>query len=306
MVSGADARYFPLMQELFASARRFAGPRHAEFATTGSFTYSLAFGAINAGLTGAQVAMLKTEGVTCVEGHWPTEAARKRAGAKTHLVACVSRPFIPKLFPGYDAYIWLDADTWVQSPEALDMLVAGALRQGLAIVPQVDRAYGRTVRLKWLGPLPYKPRSFYYSNARRAFGGRVARSLFPYPTLNAGVFALTADAPHWPAWQQGIVAALKRGKVFTAEQLSLGRLVWLDDFSVELLPATCNWLCMYLPLWDPARRCFVEPGVPHAPLGILHLTGFDALRLDPGIRTEVPTTDGGTEMRSLRFQESMD
>ncbi|MEZ5919051.1 MAG: hypothetical protein R3D66_03785 [Alphaproteobacteria bacterium] len=24
-------------------------------------------------------------------------------------------PFLPQIFPGYDVYFWMDADTWVQS-----------------------------------------------------------------------------------------------------------------------------------------------------------------------------------------------
>ena len=96
----------------------------------------------------------------------------------------------------------MDADTWLQDWTAAELLIQGAEKSGLAIVPQTDRAYGKSMRLKWLGPFPWKARSFYYSNARKAFGGKTARRLFPYATVNAGVFAMSGNTPHWERWQK--------------------------------------------------------------------------------------------------------
>lgn len=290
LITSADAHYYPLLRELLASVRRH--PQSSSLA---------AIGIIDAGLDSAQRKNLENDGYKVVDGIWPVALSEKSIQGREFLKACVSRPFIPDLFPGFDIYLWLDADTWVQDWSAIDLLIAGAMKSGLAIVPQVDRAYGKTMRLSWLGPLPFRPRSFYYSNARKAFGGRTARKLFPFPTINAGVFAMHGQAPHWQRWQELIRQALKKGNIFTAEQLTLGMLIYIDGFSVEKLPSFCNWLCENKPLYDLAQRRFIEPYLPHQPLGILHLSGFDSMRGDKGVLTDIIFTDGSVHPMSLRY-----
>ena len=157
------------------------------------------------------------------------------------------------------------------------------------------------MRLSWLGPIPVRPRSFYYSNARKAFDGKTARRLFPFPTINAGVFAMRGDAPHWARWQELIKQALERGNIFTAEQLTLGMLIYLDGMPAERLPAVCNWLCDTKPLYDPVHKRFIEPYLPHLPIGILHLSGYDSMRVDKGVLTDIKFPDGSVHPMSLRF-----
>ncbi|MCB1556806.1 MAG: glycosyl transferase family 8 [Alphaproteobacteria bacterium] len=258
-------------------------------------------GIIDAGLTPAQIEHLKPLVTSIRPGLWPLPELEKKAGGKQFLQACVSRPFIPDLFPGHETYVWMDADTWLQTPEAVDLLLRGAQRKGLAVVPQTDRAYGKAMRLGWLGPFPFRPRSFYYSNARKAFDGKTARALFPYPALNAGVFALAGNAPHWARWQILIKKALKKGKIFTAEQLTLGMLVYLEGFEAEFLPAWCNWLCEHAPLWDEDRHLFVEPYLPHHPLSVIHLCGLDDVRRDRAILSPFQTVQGKQVTRSYRY-----
>ena len=66
-------------------------------------------------------------------------------------------------------------------------------------------------------------RSQLYKNARRAgMGEALARQVGDKPTFNAGVFALARTAPHWAAWRGRLGEALKRGRVFTSDQLALG------------------------------------------------------------------------------------
>lgn len=290
LVTSADAKYFPLLKELMASVMRH---RQAQDLS--------AICIIDAGLTPDQRQGLADNGYTVADGLWPIPIPEKRKKGRDFLKACVSRPFIPQIFPGHDIYVWLDADTWVQDWTAMDLLVTGAMKTGLAVVPQVDRAYGKTMRISWLGPIPYRPRSFYYSNARKCFGGRVARKLFPFPTINAGVFAMAGNAPHWSRWQDLIRQALVKGNVFTAEQLTMGMMIYLDGMAAERLPSACNWLCDTSPMYDARRRVFVEPNLPHAPIGILHLTGLDAMRADKSVLTPIRQMDGTTQDMSLRF-----
>lgn len=291
IITSADSRYYPLLNELLASIKNH--PQSAD----------MTLGVINAGLTADQVENLKSRNVQVVDGIWPIPLSKRRLKGREFLKACVSRPFIPELFPSHDFYIWLDADTWVQEWSAIDLLLAGAKKSGLAVVPQVDRAYGKTMRISWFGPIPYRPRSFYYSNARKAFDYKTARLMFPYPTINAGVFAMAGNAPHWKRWQDLIKQALKKGNVFTAEQLTMGMMIYLEKFPAERLPAVCNWLCDTKPLFDPTQKRFIEPYLPHQPLGILHLSGYDSMRADKSVLTDITHTDGSVHPMSLRYSE---
>lgn len=292
-VSSADSRYFPLLREWIASLRAFPQSKDMDI------------GIINAGLDEEQCQILTTQDqVTAIAApDWPCPLAAHRIKGRDFLKACVSRPFIPQLFPGYDLYIWMDADTWLQDWQAVEWLIAGASKNALAICPQTDRAYGKAMRIKWLGPLPWKPRSFYYSNGKRAFSRKIAQELFPHAPLNAGVFALKKEAPHWQRWQELIRKALKKGKIFTAEQLTLGMLVYLEGYRAEFLPALCNWLCETPPTWNTKTGRFAEPYIPHAPIGIMHLSGCDEMRLDRDITTTISTTDGKTAEKSYRYPQ---
>lgn len=292
IITSADAKYYPLLRELISSIKQ-----HPE-----SDNYTI--GIINAGLTETQLNELRAIDCQIAEGIWPIPLSKSRINGREFLKACVSRPFIPQLFPGFDVYVWLDADTWIQHWSAILLLVEGAMKSGLAIVPQVDRAYGKTMRISWLGPIPYRPRSFYYSNARKAFNFKTARMLFPYPTINAGVFAMRANAPHWARWQELIKKALVKGNIFTAEQLTLGMMVYLDNYPAERLPSLCNWLCDTKPHYDPLRKVFIEPNLPSQPIGILHLSGYDEMRLNKDVKTEVKHTDGTVHQMSLRYSDS--
>lgn len=272
LISSADARYYPMLREWIASVRRF--PQSA----------GMDLCILDVGLTPEQVQALRPLVQAIMPTRWPAALSARRIRGREYYKACVNRPFLRDYFPGYETYLWMDADTWVQSWEAVDLFLRGAQRGALAVAPQTDRGYPRTVRVKWLGRWPWKVRSFYFTNARLAFGFDTARALLPRHVLQAGVFALRGDAPHWERWQTLILKALERGQVFTAEQLTMGMMVHLDGYPAEILPAWCHWLCEFKPLWDDTRQVFVEPYLPHMDIGVLHLAGCDAMRVDRSVK----------------------
>jgi len=194
----------------------------------------------------------------------------RRPGVETPdcLNGLLARPFLRRYFPGYETYVWIDADAWVQEWRAVELLIQGAeRRRGLAIVPEIDRAdhvqYGRR-------PEAWKRLRSWYA---AAFGDDVAETLFSYPLLNAGVFALHRDAPHWQVWAECLGRAAQHTLI--TDQLALNVAVYRHGLleHTELLPAWCNWTCHFaLPRWDPAAERLVEPYLPHVPIGILHLT----------------------------------
>lgn len=288
LVSSADSKYFPMLCEWAHSIRRCPQSRDMDICV------------LDVGLRPEQVAALAPLVTTIKPADWPKALPAWKVRGRDWLRACINRPFLREYFPGYDYYLWMDADTWVQDWEAPALFLEGAKTGKLAIVPQADRAWPKGMRLSWLGPLPWKPRGFYWTNARKAFSLKTAQRLFPHHVLNAGVFCLRADAPHWEAWQQLILRALNRGKIFTAEQLTLGMCVHLDGLPAELLPAWCNWLCEVPPLWDAEQSAFVEPFLPRHKIGIVHLSGRDAMRVDRSVTDRFATVQGGTTDMSLR------
>ena len=288
-VSSADANYYPMLREWIHSIRRFEQSKDMDICI------------LDAGLTEEQAEKIKPLVTQIIKPDWPRKIPSHRIKGREYYKACVCRPFLPEIFKGYDLYIWMDADTWLQDWRAVDLLIRGAERSDFAIAPQTNRAYGKAMRLKWLGAFPWKARSFYYSNARKAFNGKIARRLFPFATLNAGVFSMSGNAPHWKAWQDKLIKALDKGKVFTAEQLTLGMLVYLDKMSAELLPAYCNWLCEHKPIWDEKNKIFVEPYLPHETVGIVHLSGLNEMRVNRSITTIFKTLDGKEIDLSYRY-----
>ncbi|MBX2834098.1 MAG: hypothetical protein KTR28_03905 [Micavibrio sp.] len=256
---------------------------------------------LDVGLTDTQKEKLKPLVAHIINPDWPTNIPASRIRGREYLKACVCRPFIPKIFPGYDTYIWMDADTWLQDWRGIELYIEGARRGKLAIASQSDRSYLRQFRIKWLAAMPIKVRGFYYTNALKAFGFKTAKKLLPFQVLNAGIFAMRADAPHWDRWQELVKNALIKGKVFTAEQLTLGVLTYLENYPVEILPAYCNWLCEVKPLWDEAQAKFIEPNLPNEVISVVHISGWDDMRLDRSIKTDFKTLQGNEIQMSYRY-----
>ena len=290
-VSSSDHNYFPMLLEWVHCLRSFD-----EFK-------DMDIGIMNAGMTPEQLDILRPLVTTLIEAEWPCKIPAYKIRGREYLKACVSRPWIPKYFPGYDYYFWMDCDTWLQNTEGVKLFLEGASRNKIALTGQVDRAYPRQIRVKWLGRWPWKVRGFYFSNALRAFGFKTAKELLPYHVLLAGAFCLKADAPHWKHWQNLVKKAVVKGKLFTAEQTSLGIMCYLDGYDFEILPGWTHWLCEFKPIWNKQKGKFVEPYLPHNEISILHLSGFDEMRLDRSITTDFKTMDGDTIQLSYRYPD---
>jgi len=258
---------------------------------------------LDAGLKPEQIEKLKPLVASIHKPDWPCHIPARNIRGREYLKSCVCRPFIREYFPGYETYVWMDGDTWLQNWDGVALFLQGAARRKIALTGQVDRAYPRQIRVKWLGHWPWKVRGFYFSNARKAFGFDTARKLLPYHVLLAGAFALHKDAPHWDRWQALVKTAVKRGKVFTAEQLSLGVMCYLEGFEYEILPAWTHWLCQFKPLWNEDTCTFVEPYLPHNEISILHLSGYDEMRLDRTVTTGFKTLKGKNTELSYRYPE---
>jgi hypothetical protein len=180
--------------------------------------------------------------------------------------AMTARASLPRYFPGYDVYLWLDADCWVQDWHAVELLIEGARDGALCIAAEIDRSYSNSYDHGELAKWSHDQNS-------RFFGPEVAKQLFGYPILNCGVFGLRGESPLWSLWHETMQAAITSNLDFSADQFSLNKAVYLTDFSRNVLPATCNWLAnKATPMFNAKTNMFTEPFFPHQALGIVHLS----------------------------------
>ena len=281
VVSAADSGYFPLLRDAVMSVR--------------ALNSAVPVGVLDLGLVDEELTWLAGQGAVVVRPGWDIDFPGQNRTPQT-FKAQVARPFLPKHFPGYDTYFWLDADAWVQEWRAVELYCTAAGRDKLAIALEIDRAYKRHYkRPKLLGM------TLAWKCYREGFGLRVADRLGRNPIANCGVFALHREAPHWEAWARLLTRVLKRTRFFFAEQTALNYAIFAEHLPANFLPAYCNWAVGdAVPAFDAHRGLFVEPYAPHEPIGVLHLAGAEQ-------KTkifQVERLGGGAVETSLRYGAS--
>ena len=292
IVSLADSNYFELLNELIDSIKRFDESKN------------VAICILDAGLTEDQKLKLSQKVDDIKSAEWDIKVPAFKVMGKEWLKSQVSRAFLPKYFPGYEKYLWIDADAWVNKWEALDLYFKGSNANKLAISTSADRSYGRVLRADWLIGSIAKVKSQNYKHAKSSgFSETVARKIALMPHLNIGVFCLNADAPHWVVWQKNLKQALSSGKIFGSEQVAMNIAIYVDDLEIEILPAYCNWTHIYRLKFDTVNNTLVEPYLPNHEIGIVHLAGktSDVVRFNKNHLSEIRTLEGKIIKKSLRF-----
>jgi len=291
LVSGSDANYYPLLREWVESIKHFPQSKDVDLCV------------IDAGLNDAQRKELAELSVKVFTPDWPCKLPERRIKGKEYLKSCVCRPFIPDMFPNYDAYVWMDSDTWVQNWKGLQYFIDGALQKPdtLIITNECNRHREIKIRMNWLWHFPLKVKNFYFSNARKPFGFKIAKELLVRDVMSAGCFAMNAKAPHWKRWQELVKIGMTKGKIFTAEQMTLGVLVYIEKFKAEILPSYSHWHCDVEFIYDEETKQFVEPFIPNEPIGIVHVSGVDDMRNDRKVKHKFKTKQGGTIELNVRY-----
>ena len=292
IISLADSNYFELLNELIDSIKRFDESKN------------VAICIVDAGLTEDQKLKLSQKVDDIKSAEWDIKVPAFKVMGKEWLKSQVSRAFLPKYFPGYEKYLWIDADAWVNKWEALDLYFRGSNANKLAISTSADRSYGRVLRADWLIGSIAKVKSQNYKHAKSSgFSETVARKIALMPHLNIGVFCLNADAPHWVVWQKNLKQALSSGKIFGSEQVAMNIAIYVDDLEIEILPAYCNWTHIYRLKFDTVNNTLVEPYLPNHEIGIIHLAGktSDVVRFNKNHLSEIKTLEGKIIKKSLRF-----
>jgi len=292
IISLADSNYFELLNELIDSIKSFDQSK------------DLAICIMDAGLQKNQIEILEKKVDQIKKAEWDIEVSDSKIKGREWLKSQVSRAFLPKYFPGYNKYIWIDADAWVNSWYAIELYIKGCENKKLAIATSADRSYGRVLRVEWVLGSFAKIKSQNYKHAKSSgFSEKIAREVALKPHLNIGVFSLEKDAPHWDVWQKNLKKALSSGKIWGSEQIAMNITIYSDNLGVEILPAYCNWTLIDEIKFDKKNCTFVEPYLPNHEIGIIHFAGKnnDQIRNNKNFVSKIKTLDGDIIDKSLRF-----
>jgi hypothetical protein len=186
-------------------------------------------------------------------------------GFAPHKLGLTIRPFLPSYAPGFDIYLWIDADAWVQDPGIIRHYIKGAEAGGGAVTLELDVAY------RWYlnRPLPYHN---YKINAwTEAYGAQVAHALGVLPLVNAGIYAINAKPFIWEKWAENFSQVVQGRMAELCDQLALQKTL-VEHNRLYALPSRANWMSHYaLPEKQPDDGLWIEPRFGGQPIGIVHL-----------------------------------
>ena len=296
IVSLADANYFPLLEELVNSIKRF---RESE---------NLAICILDAGLSQEQREKLSSRVDEIKPAKWDIEVSQFKVREKEWLKSQVSRAFLPKYFPSYEKYLWIDCDAWVNDWQTIELYFKACDNGKLGITQTIGPGYKITSKVNWLfGKLAIIKSQNFKHAVKSKIGYDKARKLAFAPHINIGVFSLEKNSEGWTIWQDNLTKTLKAGNIFGSEGLAINMSVYIDNLETEFLPLNCNWITSnLLPKYDEKQKTFVEPYLPNYKIGIIHLAagiwkdGKD-MRVDKSIKIELETLDNKKINKSLRF-----
>jgi hypothetical protein len=296
IVSLADANYFPLLEELVDSIKRF---KESE---------SIAICILDAGLTDDQKDNLSKKVDEIKSAEWDIEVPNSKVKGKEWLKSQVSRAFLPNYFPDYEKYLWIDCDAWVNDWASVDLYFKACENGKLGITQTIGPGYKITSKVNWLiGKLAIIKSQNFKHAVKSKIPYEKARKLAFAPHINIGVFSLEKNSQAWKSWQDNLKQTLKAGNIFGSEGLAINMSVYIDDIETEFLPLNCNWITSnLLPKYDESLNSFVEPYLPNYKIGIIHLAagiwkdGKD-MRTDKSIEIEIETLTNKKLLKSLRF-----
>ena len=296
IVSGGDSNYFELLQELIDSIKVHEQSK------------SVSICILDAGLTEEQSKILKQKVHSIKKAEWDIEVPGYKVAGKEWLKSQVSRAFLPKYFPEFNKYLWIDCDAWVNNWSTVEMYFEACNNGKLGITQSVGQGYRVLSKVNWLFGKLALIKSQNYKHAKKSgFSESTARKIAFAPHINIGVFSLEKNSSCWKTWQDILRKALSSGKVFGSEGLAMNIAVYDKDVEAEFLPLYCNWIASnVLPKYDQDNDTFVEPYLPHNKIGIMHLAAGlwkdnKDMRTDKSVEIEIDTLSNKRISKSLRY-----
>tara|TARA_Y100000996_G_C22545591_1_gene651666 strand:+ start:1057 stop:1968 length:912 start_codon:yes stop_codon:yes gene_type:complete len=296
IVTLADSNYFELLNELIESIKS-----HKE-------SEKVSICVLDAGLSSDQIKVLKKKVYSVKKAEWDIKVPGYKTLRKEWLKSQVSRAFLPKYFPEFEKYLWIDCDAWINSWSAVDLYLRACENGKLGITQSIGPGYRIMSKVKWLLGKVAIIKSQNYKHAKASgIEDTISRKLAFAPHINIGVFSLEKNSKCWDVWQKNLKKTLSKGKVFGSEGLAINIAVYHDNVEVEFLPLKCNWITSHLlPKYDTEKNTFVEPFLPNEKIGIIHLAAGiwknnKDMRLNKEVKIELKTLKGKKIEKSLRF-----
>ena len=296
IVSLADSNYFELLNELIESIKRFEQSKNVSICV------------LDSGLTKEQHNELSKKVDEIKKAEWDIEVPNYKVKGKEWLKSQVSRAYLPKYFPNYEKYLWIDCDAWVNDWNSIDLYFKACNDGKLGITQTMGPGYRVMSKVKWIyGKLAIiKSQNFKHAIASK-ININNARKLAFAPHINIGTFSLEKNSKCWEIWQKNLRKTLSAGNIFGSEGLAINISVYIDEVNTEFLPLNCNWIASnLLPKYDEKNQTFVEPFLPNNKIGIMHLAAGiwkdnKDMRLNKSIKIEIKTLENGLLNKSLRF-----
>jgi hypothetical protein len=189
--------------------------------------------------------------------------------------AQLCRPFLPEIVPGYDVYVWIDCDIWMQAHDAVAEAVRAAtgFRDKIVICPEYHYGY--------LGHRNFK---MAIIAQQRWYGGlykdpELVERLSFSPMYNSGFFAMRGDSALWRAWAEELARvyagdhSADPSVLHYAEQLGLNRIIHERGAQVPLDPVF-NYACGGSSVFLNPQGKVVVGYPPCAPVKGVHLLAF--------------------------------
>ena len=190
IVSLADEKYFNLLEELIESIKSFPESNNTAICI------------LDAGLNQNQIDKIKNKVDEIKKAEWDIEVSALKVRGKEWLKSQVSRAFLPKYFPNYKKYLWIDCDAWVNDWSSVDLYFKACNKGKLGITQSIGPGYRVLSKVKWLlGKIAIvKSQNFKHAVSSK-ISMQKARKLAFAPHINIGVFSLEKDSKCWEVWQ---------------------------------------------------------------------------------------------------------
>ena len=287
IVSLADSNYFELLNELVDSIKSFEQSKDTAICI------------LDAGLSEQQRNVLSKKVDEIKSAEWDIDVPAFKVKGREWLKSQVSRAFLPKYFPSYEKFLWIDCDAWVGDWNSIELYFKACENGKLGITQTLGPGYKIMSKVNWLFGKVAVIKSQNFKHAIKSkIGITKARKLAFAPHINIGVFSLEKNSPGWSSWQKNLEQTLRSGNIFGSEGLAINMSVYIDNLKTEFLPLNCNWITSnLLPKFDEENSTFVEPYLPNYKIGIMHLAAGiwkdkEDMRLNSNIKIDIQTLTG--------------
>ena len=296
IVSLADSNYFELLNELVNSIKSFEKSKDTAICI------------LDAGLSANQREILSKKVDEIKSAEWDIDVPAFKVKGREWLKSQVSRAFLPKYFPSYEKFLWIDCDAWVNDWNSVELYFKACENGKLGITQTLGPGYKIMSKVNWLfGKVAIIKSQNFKHAVKSKIEMNKARKLAFAPHINIGVFSLEKNSPGWSSWQKNLEQTLKNGNIFGSEGLAINMSVYIDELETEFLPLNCNWIASnLLPKFDEIKNKFVEPYLPNYEIGIMHLAagiweGDKDMRLDKEVKIKIQSVQNKLLSKSLRF-----